>query len=523
MRDHFSFAAVVITLLACSGKSRPFGEAPAGASGMGGSGPSSASTPDSNPQSANVGDPGQGSMPSVQEGSLPVNGVQPADPAGGQGGAVDPIIDEPACPGCFVSDDCIAVGELNSDNSCEICDPTRDAAGWSNNDGAACDDGLFCSIDDTCSGRSCSGAERVCEDGVACNGVSICIEDEDSCSAGENQCGDLQLCDAELDDCVSTCDGCVVDGVCVAAGAAAANNPCLVCDPQQSATRLSATEGAPCGSGPTDCSAQDTCNAQGQCSPNHLPSSTICGPLGGQCDADDTCNGVGQCTRRVAPNGSVCDDGQFCTDADRCQGGQCVPGAARNCGQNRICNETQNGCILDLAGPGEPCTTNADCESGGCTFWFVDSDGDGFGSGAATGACGLVQPSIQLQPGETLTLDGGDCCPSDSGSFPGFTPPGGAPQTQPDRCGTFDRDCSGRVENTYQDTLDALGGPIARCEAVPASLCQALVDPEGQPPLFSAWLGEVAPCGQFGTQVACMFNGTTCTALIGGPLDNKCR
>lgn len=430
-----------------------------------------------------------------------------------------------ACPGCLILENCVASGEANRDNACEVCDPARDDAGWSNNDGAACDDGLFCTIDDACLAGACGGAARACEDGIGCNGVSICLEEQDTCSAGENQCADLQLCDAVLDACVSTCAGCVVDGVCVAAGTAAANNSCLVCDPAQSTTSLSVTEGAPCGSAPTDCSAQDTCNTQGQCAPNHHPMGTICGPLGGQCDVDDTCNGSGQCKRRFAPNGASCEDGQFCTDGDRCQGGQCVPGAPRNCGQNRSCDEAQNICVDNRSGPGGPCSTNADCASGGCTAWFIDSDGDGFGSGEAIRACGNVPPDRRLLPNETLVLDQGDCCPSDPGTFPGFVLSPLLPaQTQRDACGSFDRDCSGREDNSLQDIVDVFGGGIESCETVSAGLCQSLVQRDQMPPTFVAWLGEVPPCGEFGTQIVCQLNANgACIALIGGPLDNRCH
>jgi hypothetical protein len=522
MRGNGLYAvAVLVALVACSGKTRPFGEGSPemGAAGNASGEPSAQLAP--SPGSASSGEAVPGGSQQGPEGASPVRGVQPVDTMDDGASDIDPSLGSAACPGCLVSGNCIAVGVVNSENPCEICAPDRDGAGWSSNDGAACDDGLFCTIEDRCGESACRGVERPCEDGVACNGVSICVEDDDACSAGENQCDNLQLCDLELDDCVSTCDGCIVDGVCIAAGVAASNNTCLVCDPVQSTTRLSVTEGVRCGSAATQCSAQDTCDAQGQCAPNHLPAGTICGPLSTQCDADDTCDGSGQCARRVAPNGSACDDGQFCTDPDRCQGGQCLGSSARNCGQNRSCDEALNTCVSDLSQPGEPCSNNADCETGPCTLWFVDSDGDNFGAGDPIGACGVVQPSVRLLPGQTLVLDGGDCCPSDPGSFPGFRPSALLPaQTQRDACNSFDRDCSGRVENTLQDVLDALGGPITSCQTVPPNICQTLAGTSNN---FASWLGEVPACGQFGTQTACQFNGTGCTTVIGGQLDNRCR
>jgi hypothetical protein len=524
MRGKVSFTvAALIALTACSGKKRPFGHGVPDGSKVSAMGESDGDTsaPDQPfPESARASEDEAGGIEPSQREAAAVGGIQPVDPMGADGDIGASAADV-ACPGCSLSGSCIAIGAQNQDNPCQVCDPQRDTASWSSNDGAVCDDGLFCTVEDTCRDSTCGGVARVCEDGVSCNGVSVCLEDQGTCSAGENQCADLQLCNVESDECVSTCEGCVVDGVCVTAGSAPANNTCLVCDPMRSTARLSVNEGEPCGSAATECSAQDTCNAQGQCAPNHLSAGTICGALGSQCDADDTCNGVGQCLRRVATNGAACDDGQFCTVDDRCQGGQCTSGSARNCGQNQSCDEAQNACISVLSGPGESCSNSADCESGPCTFWFIDSDGDGYGSGAPTGACGAVQPSIRLLPGQTLTLDEGDCCPSDPGSFPGFTPSTVLPiQTQPDSCGSFDRDCSGRVENTLQDVLDVLGGPVDGCFRIPASVCQSLAGSNNN---FAVWLGDVPPCGEFGTQNACQFVNGACAALIGGPLDNRCR
>jgi len=261
MRSKVSFAAAaLIALIACSGKERPFGEGVANGSEVGvfedSDGGTSGSDPLS-PGSAGSSDDAAGGGDPSQEGIAAVGGVQPVDPMGGEGG-FDTNAGGVACPGCSLSGSCVAVGGQNPENPCEVCDPGRDEAGWSSNDGLACDDGLFCTVEDACRDRICGGAARVCEDGVGCNGVSVCLEEEGTCSAGENQCSDLQLCNAESDECVLTCEGCVVDGVCIAAGATAANNTCLVCDPPRSPTRLSVNEGDACGSAATECSAQET-------------------------------------------------------------------------------------------------------------------------------------------------------------------------------------------------------------------------------------------------------------------------
>src|SRR6185295_8153466 len=66
------------------------------------------------------------------------------------------------CPGCFINGSCVADASANPDNPCLICDAARNSLDWSTNDGGACDDGLFCTIDDVCTDGVCSGGPREC-------------------------------------------------------------------------------------------------------------------------------------------------------------------------------------------------------------------------------------------------------------------------------------------------------------------------------------------------------------------------
>ena len=265
-----------------------------------------------------------------------------------------------SCPGCNIEGGCFTIGEVNPDNRCERCDPSRNPAGWSANDGGTCDDGLFCTVDDVCVAGLCSGAERLCDDGIACNGVSVCVEADAACSSDVSQCGTLEVCNLESGQCESTCNGCVVEGVCFTPGASSAGNPCFVCDPNSSITTLTVAPGRNCGSGATECSGQDTCNAAGQCVPNHLAAGAPCGFAGGaQCDAADTCDGSGACVLRVAQDGSPCDDGQFCTSGDRCLAGQCAAGGPRNCGVSQSWDEVADQCLCT------GCSIGGTCFAGG--------------------------------------------------------------------------------------------------------------------------------------------------------------
>lgn len=418
----------------------------------------------------------------------------------------------PQCPGCVVDGECRGTGELNPNNPCEICAPDRNPAGWAPYDGVACDDGLFCTADDVCREGQCTGSERHCDDDVACNGVSVCVEAEHACSAAENQCADPGFCDVASGECVSTCDGCVIAGVCLAAEATASGNPCLVCDPGRSRTSYSAAVDRPCGTAATECSAQDTCNAQGQCQPNHFELGTPCGsPVSTQCDAADTCDGNGICLARVAAANSPCDDGQFCSVGDRCQGGQCLAGGARDCGQSATCDEAANACRVPNGGA---CQTDAECLNGLCRDQFIDGDADGYPN--------LTAPIIRLcgntpQPGRIFGRADGeiDCCDGDDRVFPGATPPSTGFQgvlgyDQRNGCMNFNYDCrngessSGRQSHQYPGGGACINEPIAGLSMAQAA--QACEDVAG-------WDGVVPPaCGQSGTMVACAAaGGGTCT------------
>ena len=95
---------------------------------------------------------------------------------------------------------------------------------WTDDDGASCDDGLFCTVSDQCHTGVCSGTARNCADGVGCT-VDSCNETTDSCdnTPANGVCDNGQYCDgAETCDPVNDCQagnapdcsdgvGCTVD------------------------------------------------------------------------------------------------------------------------------------------------------------------------------------------------------------------------------------------------------------------------------------------------------------------------
>lgn len=214
----------------------------------------------------------------------------------------------PSCSGCVIDGQCVDANAVNPQNDCQVCDSTRRVDGWSARDGA-CDDGQYCTVEDSCQQGACAGSVRVCDDDIDCNGVSECDETTDACSSSENQCVSDTFCDATTGDCVTTCAGCLVNGVCFGNGDNQSDNPCMVCDTSRSTVAFSSAAGTACGSGATECSRQDTCNDQGRCVQNHLAAGTRCGDLSVSiaCIAPDQCDGAGVCQNRAAQRVEICD------------------------------------------------------------------------------------------------------------------------------------------------------------------------------------------------------------------------
>lgn len=296
------------------------------------------------------------------------------------------------CPGCFINGVCVEALARHPLDQCLMCDPSRDTQGWSSIEAAACDDGLFCTTDDRCIEGECTGTARVCEDGVACNGSSTCDEAAARCSPAANQCPAGAICDVASDTCVDTCAGCLLDGVCLDAGAEEPGNPCRICDPSRSATAYTVATGKSCGSSEAPCSEQDTCDERGICQPNHAAEGSPCGDAtSSACNQADECDGSGTCRSRVVSNGTPCDDGSFCAVGDQCQGGVCISAGNRNCGAGLACDEQRDqcrcqGCVIGnrcLAGgavnAANPCQV---CDPARSTTSFSPNVNAACGSGA---------------------------------------------------------------------------------------------------------------------------------------------
>lgn len=210
------------------------------------------------------------------------------------------------------------------------------------------------------------------------------------------------------------CEGCRIDGDCVAAGTQSGDDPCRVCDPEQSEDDYSPRN---CSDG-ISCNGEETCDASGGDCVAGEPlclDGEFCDPDVDQCvvscpfcSIDRMCywehqrnpeNPCQVCDSAEAPyawsdyDGAVCDDGVFCNGADTCSGGSCSEHVGDPCGDDGVqcngtesCDEAAGACVHsdDVCGEGESCDVDADeccadhdhlgCDANGDVVWMDSCD-----------------------------------------------------------------------------------------------------------------------------------------------------
>lgn len=223
--------------------------------------------------------------------------------------------------------------------------------------GTACDDGMFCTVDDACDGQGVcvGGPQNTCGmTAPECQEIT-CDENNDSCSTASLDNGTT---------CTST-DLCLQGATCVN-GACTGGNPkdCFfspvpnecyvaVCDPTDGVCKPEVgNEGGSCVDAMDLCTVNKTCNmgvcqggnpkdcsnltqgcVNGVCDTATGACTTMPVPPGGSCQAAvDQCNtGMcdmnGNCQPVPVANGTPCNDGQICTATDTCQNGTCTGGS----------------------------------------------------------------------------------------------------------------------------------------------------------------------------------------------------
>lgn len=243
---------------------------------------------------------------------------------------------------CTSAADCAGMSDTCNVGTCVNGACTKMPA----NEGGACDDGKFCTSNDSCQAGQCAGGTpTVCNSSDSCH-LATCDVATDKCveTAGNDggQCDDMDPCTVS-----STC----LSGMCMAGpqvDCSFLNTTCTVgqCDPVQGCIAVPGNDGMPCDDG-LFCTVSDAC-ANGKCTgqPNN------CAQVGNSCQIGQ-CDEVNKiCTPKPANDGAACDDGNPCTSGETCSGGNCVGGAPANNGGK--CDDKN------------ACTTNDICANGVC-------------------------------------------------------------------------------------------------------------------------------------------------------------
>jgi Immune inhibitor A-like, MAM domain len=221
-------------------------------------------------------------------------------------------------------------------------------------DGNSCDDGVFCTVDDSCVAGVCTGGPPndcgmpagQCEQVVCDEANATCSAAPDGdgtpCSDPNNLCNVNTTCQAGVcsggttndcffapvpDDChVAVCNP--TNGICEPV----IGNDGQSCTDQMDLCTVNkiCTAGSCQGGTATDCSALDigcqigVCDvATGQCGGQAVPMGGTCFDGVGPCESG-SCDANGNCVATPVANGGACDDFSICTLNDICTGGVCA-------------------------------------------------------------------------------------------------------------------------------------------------------------------------------------------------------
>lgn len=330
-------------------------------------------------------------------------------------------------------------GNLNTDGGSDSTSPdaTVDAGPCVGlGEGAPCDDGYKCTVNEKCTNGVCKGGlALVCDDNNQCttdkcdpasgcvfsNNTATC-DDGDKCTVGEMckdgvcggglapACNDNSPCTNNTCDPTTGCvfvpmtglacddgNGCTTSDICSVAGVCTGgpalscndNNSCTtdVCDSIMGGCKHTALSGMGCDDGDPS-TIGDVCSISGLCKGNSIAcdDSNACTLDGGNppscTHGQIVCDDKNLCTDDACDqakgctftnNTAACDDGDACTSGDKCLSGVCKGGLAPAC-------DDLNTCTTDSCDKTKGCThvalTGTACDDGSkCTLGEMCKDG----------------------------------------------------------------------------------------------------------------------------------------------------
>ena len=297
---------------------------------------------------------------------------------------------------------CNAVGQCtDSFDTCDdgnvctddTCDEAQDLCDHQPRTGATCSDGNACTTGTTCqSNGSCGGGTaRICDDSNPCTDDSCDIAG--GCVYAPRPTG--SVCDDGLYCTVG--ETCAPSGDCVGQPACIDGRECTddVCDEDLDLCVFTAVPGRSCDDF-EDCTENDTCLADASCTGTPLPNGTDCSAAGG-CQTGGVCAG-GTCQgASPMPDGTSCDDEDACTADGVCSSGVCLNAPDVVCDDQDACTvdgcDSATGCVhqdLQL------------CTDPGPPPPIVDPEPDPFSGHVGGGGCGCDSKDAPWSPVTTL-------------------------------------------------------------------------------------------------------------------------
>ena len=343
---------------------------------------------------------------------------------------------------CHPVDGCLNAQQnllCDDGNQCtqDVCDPTEGCQHPAL-DGADCEDGDPCTLEDKCVDDQCeAGLPDNCDDGNPCTDDSC--EAEAGCLHVPNTapCDDQNKC-TTTDTCVAEeCQGmgemdcddgnvCTDDGCASAEGCTHSPNTDECNDGNQCTLLDTCQDGACAGSGEQDCDDEDPCTT-------------------------DSCDPAAGCLHALA-SGVACDDKNACTLGDLCAEGICQPGGSTlACDDGNVCTDDScdidNGCLNQPLENDTPCLADPHsvCLDGECTC-VPDCAGKTCGNDGCGNSCGTCPEGESCQAGQCEVVCGDGQCAAgeeDQCNCPGDCMGGCAGCCQGAVCkaGTLNGDC----------------------------------------------------------------------------------
>lgn len=249
---------------------------------------------------------------------------------------------------CDQPDTCDGVGacEVNLADAGVLCRPAVDTCDTEE----VCNGSGTCPLDTFVSvGTACRDAAGDCDVAESCTGISPLCPSDELVLAGTTCRDSRGGCDPQ-----ETCDGlsplCGVDAlsplgtVCrVAAGDCDIGEQCDGVGDGCPTDRVASTDTVCRAAGV--CDAAETCDGTVNCPSDLLePPGTQCGSGPSPCSAQDTCSALGACETNHTMDGATCDN-SFCVTGGVCGAGMCGDGMDRMCPAELKCSEMAMSCI----------------------------------------------------------------------------------------------------------------------------------------------------------------------------------